>query len=215
MHQVELTADLREKKGKEANKKLKANGMVPAVLYGREKDNISLTINAKELARVIKAGENAIISMTLSDNMQETVILKDWQLHPYKGKILHADFFRISLEESVEIDVPIETVGISPGQKTGGVLEISLREIKIRALPLQILDKFGVDISRLEIGDIIHVKDLQTSEGIEILNDPEQMVITVAAPAEAEVIDPSAQVSTKKEVVKKRKVEKRGDSRGK
>ncbi|MBI4753091.1 hypothetical protein HY793_01795 [Candidatus Desantisbacteria bacterium] len=69
--------------------------------------------------------------------------------------------------------------------------------------------------SHLEIGDIIHVKDLQKNEGMEILNDPEQMVITVAAPAEAEVIDPSTQVSTKKEVVKKRKVEKQGDARGK
>lgn len=213
MHQVELEATLREKKGKEANKKLKAIDMVPAVLYGREEDNISLTINAKELAKVIKAGENAIINMTLSDNMQETVILKDWQLHPYKGKILHADFLRISLEESIEMDVPIETIGVAPGQKTGGILETLLREIKIKALPLQIPDFFEVDISHLEIGNTIHVKDLQMNEGIEILSDPEQIVITVAAPPEVEIVEPSQQSTSKKDAVKKRKVEKGGDKR--
>jgi large subunit ribosomal protein L25 len=201
MHQVELNASLREKKGKEANKKLKAKGSVPAILYGREKDNISLTVNAKELAKIISVGENAIISMTMTDNMQETVILKDWQLHPYNGTILHADFYRISLEESIEAKVPLGVAGVAPGQKTGGVLDILLREIEVRALPLQIPDKFGIDVSRLEIGDIIHVKDIQMGEEIEILNDPEQVVVTLTVPVVEEVsagpIEP--------EIVKKKK----------
>ncbi|MEK7273766.1 MAG: 50S ribosomal protein L25, partial [Candidatus Desantisbacteria bacterium] len=202
MHQVELNAIVREKKGKEANKKLKANGRVPAILYGREKDNISLTINAKELAKVISAGENAIISMTLTDNMQETVVLKDWQLHPYNGTILHADFYRISLEESIEANVPVAIVGTAPGQKTGGVLDILLREIEIRALPLQVPDKFEINVSHLEIGDIIHVKDISIGEGIEMLSDPEQVIITLTVPA---VDLEAAQGPSEPEVVKKKK----------
>lgn len=201
MHQVELNATLREKKGKEANKKLKANGTVPAILYGREKDNISLTINAKELAKVITAGENAIISMTITDNLQETVVLKDWQLHPYNGTILHADFYRISLEESIEANVPIEIVGVASGQKTGGVLDILIREIKIRALPLQVPDKFEINVSHLEIGDIIHVKDIQMGEGIEILSDTEQVLITLTVP----VVEVVEQGPSEPEIVKKKK----------
>ncbi|MBI4777396.1 50S ribosomal protein L25 [Candidatus Desantisbacteria bacterium] len=201
MHQVELNATLREKKGKEANKKLKANGSVPAILYGRERDNISLTINAKELARVITAGGNAIVSMTLTDNTQETVVLKDWQLHPYNGTILHADFYRISLEDSIETKVPIEVVGVASGQKTGGVLDILLREIEVRALPLQIPDKFEINVSPLETGDIIHVKDIQMGEGIEILSDPEQVVITLTVP----VVEVVEQGPSEPEIVKKKK----------
>jgi large subunit ribosomal protein L25 len=201
MHQVELNASLREKKGKEANKKLKAKGSVPAILYGREKDNISLTVNAKELAKIISVGENAIISMTMTDNMQETVILKDWQLHPYNGTILHADFYRISLEESIEAKVPLGVAGVAPGQKTGGVLDILLREIEVRALPLQIPDKFGIDVSRLEIGDIIHVKDIQMGEEIEILNDPEQVVVTLTVP----VVEEVSAGPSEPEIVKKKK----------
>ncbi|MDI6781939.1 MAG: 50S ribosomal protein L25 [bacterium] len=205
MHQVELNVSLREKKGKEANKKLKANGTVPAILYGREKENISLTINAKELAKVISAGENAIISMTLADNMQETVVLKDWQLHPYNGTILHADFYRISLEESIEVKVPLEILGTAPGQKTGGVMDILLREVEVRALPLQVPDKFEVNVSYLEIGDIIHVKDIQMGEGIEILSDPEQVIVTLTVPV-AEIESPQGPIEP--EIVKKKKGEK-------
>jgi len=201
MHQVELNAAFREKKGKEANKKLKANGTVPAILYGGEKDNISLTINAKELAKVITDGGNAIISMTLTDNMQETVVLKNWQLHPYNGTILHADFYRISLEDSIVAKVPVEIVGVASGQKTGGVLDISLREITIRALPLQVPDKFEINITHLEVGDIIHVKDIQIGEGIEVLSDTEQVVVTLTVP----VVEIVASEPAEPEIVKKKK----------
>ena len=203
MHQVELNGTLRERKGKEANKKLKANGMVPAILYGGEKDNISLTINAKELAKVISARGNAIISMTLTDSMQETVVLKDWQLHPYNGTILHADFYRISLDESIEANVSVEIVGVASGQKMGGILDILLREIEIRALPLQVPDKFEINVSHLEIGDIIHVRDIQMGEGIEILSDPEQVIVTLVIPT-AEVEAPEHGAS-EPEVIKKKK----------
>ncbi len=201
MHQVELNASIRGKKGKEANKKLKANGAVPAILYGREKENISLTVNAKELARVISEGENAIISMTLTDNMQETVVLKDWQLHPYNGTILHADFYRISLEESIVAKVPLEIVGTAPGQKTGGILDIHLREIEIRALPLQAPDKFEINVSHLEIGDIIHVRDIQMGEEIEILSDTELVIVTLIVP----VVEVVEQGPAEPEIVKKKK----------
>lgn len=187
MERVKLSATKREGFGKGYNNRLRSQGFIPAIFYGEGEENIPIRVKTKDFIKTLttEAGENVIIDLEILDgNKKErkTAILKEKQIHPIRREVLHADFYSISLKEKLQIKIPIDLIGESPGVKMGGIIEHSIREIKVRCLPTKIPDYIKVDISGLEIGDSIHIIDLEPMEGVEILEDPDQLLLTIIPP---------------------------------
>ena len=211
MEKPVLNAEIREKSGKEIAKKLRAKGMIPAVFYGPRTETIPLMVDPKELAKTLQteAGENALIDLNIRKgdaSTRKVVMLKEIQIHPLQRKALHADFYEVSMDERVTVEVPVHLLGKSEGVKMGGILEQIQRAIQIQCFPADIPRSIDVDVSSLKIGDSIHVKDLQV-EKVKILSDPNFTIATVvppvveAKPAEEVAVEgvEEAEVEEKKE----------------
>ncbi|ALA57078.1 50S ribosomal protein L25 [Nitrospira moscoviensis] len=183
----ELTVTVREQAGKGAARSMRRSGKVPAVLYGQG-ECLLLTVEPEELIKILKsqAGSTALISLTVAGAKSapnRTALLRDYQVDPVTGAVLHADLFEISMSKPIRVKVPIHVVGGVPaGVKEGGVLHHNLRELHIECLPAALPDHIEVDASALKIGDGIHLKEITKREGIRYLDDPDQMVVSVAAP---------------------------------
>jgi len=195
MEKIILNAKKRETAGKEANKKLRVEGLIPAVVCKRHKKSVSLAVNEHELTHILhtSAGENAVITLCLKEQEgqqkkeadERTTIIKEIQYHPITEKILHVDFQEISLKENITVTVPIELRGESFGVKTeGGVLNHVLKDLEIECLPTEIPEKITLDVTNLKIGDIVIIKELSIPAGVNVLADPEQAVVSVDHPAE-------------------------------
>ncbi|MEE8317303.1 MAG: 50S ribosomal protein L25 [Candidatus Omnitrophota bacterium] len=210
---VDLHASLREGKGKEVNKKLRQEGLVPSIVYKKGEDTLSLKIDKKDLSKALhtEAGENVIIRLHIDaakKKKERTVIIKEVQRDPVKDYLLHVDFQEISLSETLKVKVPIAAKGEAIGVKQDeGVLQHVLWETEIECLPTNIPEKIEVDVSNLKIGDSIHVKEIQIPEGVKILDDPEGVVFSVEHPKKVEeVIAPPAEGEVQEpEVIKEKK----------
>ena len=216
MERIKLKVTPRQERGKELAKKLRRDGLVPAVVY-KGKTCHSIKISARELMAAVhtKAGENVIIDLVLEDAAKgkekapgkktRTAIIKEIQYHPVKSQILHVDFNEISLSENLTVKVPIAAKGEAQGIKEGGILEHSLWEIEIECLPTQIPENIPVDVSPLKIGDSILVKDLQIPAGIKVLTDPQATVISLALPkAEEEELKPEEELAEPEVIMEKK-----------
>lgn len=186
MKEVNLEVKQRESRGKEKAKKLRKNGIVPAVVYGAGEEALPLEVNLKDLNALFKAtkGENVIINLNIDDGKLESrkVLLREVQKDPVWDNVLHVDFQHISLTEKITVKIPIHLVGLSTGVKNqGGILEHVLRELEIKCLPTEVPQHIDVDVTELKIGDAIHVKDLKL-EKVEILTDPDRSIVTVVPP---------------------------------
>lgn len=213
MEKISLKAQLREELGKEAVKKLRRQGLIPAVVY-KGKNSLNIKIVDQEFLHAIqtKAGENVIISLQVEADKKSKgtrdAIIKEIQHHPVKDDILHVDFNEISLTEALTVKVPIAVKGEAEGLKEGGVLEHVLWEIELECLPTEIPENIPVDSSPLKIGDSILVKDLKIPSGIKVLTDPEATVITLAAPrAEEEIEVKPEEEAAEPEVIMEKKPE--------
>ena len=184
MLQAKLEVQQRNTFGKQSARDLRKEGGVPAVLYGRAQDTVSIQIDARSFRQFLRTyGENVIINMEIGNGNTETVIIKEIQRHPVeKQKLIHADFIRISLDEPVTSAVPVVLEGTPEGIQEGGVLEFPLRQITIHCLPMQMPTDISIDVSGLDIGDSIHVSDLSLDEDLEILDDLERTIATVSQP---------------------------------
>jgi len=213
MEQQLLEAKLRTKKGKVYSRKLRKEGLIPAVLYGGSKDPLPVEVNIRDLERIFLSGEgsNIIINLQFSNvngNPVEAVLIKDFQQDPVTSAFLHVDFLRVSLKEKITAHVPLVLVGEAPGVKETGILEHFLRELTIRCLPLEIPRHIEVDVSQLKIGESIHARDLKVPKGIEVLSDPDQVVVTIGVPSKLEVEEVvAAPTVTEPEVIGKGKEE--------
>ena len=197
MEQIPLEAKVRTQTGKGAVRKLRRQGRIPAILYGGEGGSVPLEVEEREFEtlRAAAAGQNVITNLKLDGKSGESVALvKDIQHHPVTERILHIDFCRISLKEKLTVAVPIAVVGESDGVKQGGIVEHLLWEVDVECLPTQIPEKIEVDITTLNIGDTIHIRDLKEEEGIKILTDAEKTVLSVVPPAvvKEEVVEEEA-----------------------
>jgi large subunit ribosomal protein L25 len=183
----DLTVTVREQAGKGAARSMRRAGKIPAVLYGQG-ECLLLTINPEELVKILKshAGSTALISLTVNgvqSRQNRTALLRDYQLDPVTGAVLHADLFEISMSKPIRVKVPIKVVGGVPaGVKEGGVLHHNMREVYVECLPAALPDHIEVDASALSIGSGIHVKEIGVHEGVRFLDDVDQMVVSVAAP---------------------------------
>ena len=190
MERPVLTAEIREGVGKEASKKLRARGLVPAIFYGPRTETISLVVDPKELTKTLQteAGGNVLIDLDIrkgNKSDRKVVMVKDIQIHPLQQTILHTDFYEVTMDEMITVEVPIQLVGKPEGIKVGGILEQIRRAIEVQCLPADIPKRIEVDVSSLQIGDSIHVQEIQIEKG-KILADTNFTIATVVPPAAEE-----------------------------
>ncbi len=183
----DLTVSMREESGKGAARSMRRAGKIPAVLYGQG-DCLLLTLNPEQLVKILKshAGSTALISLTVNgakSNQNRTALLRDYQVDPVTGAVLHADLFEISMSKPIRVKVPIKVIGgIPAGVKEGGVLHHNMRDVHVECLPAALPDLIEIDASALTIGTGIYVKEISALEGVRFLDDADQMVVSVAAP---------------------------------
>lgn len=192
MERPVLTAEIREGVGKEKAKKLRAKGLIPAIFYGPKSQTISLVIDSKELAKALQteAGENVLIDLDIRKGAQsdrKVVMLKDIQIDPLQRKTLHTDFYEVTMDEMVIVEVPVHLMGKPEGTKMGGILEQVRRVIQIQCFPGDIPKSIDIDVSPLKIGDSIHVQDIKV-ERAKIISDTNFTIATVVPPVVEEKV---------------------------
>jgi large subunit ribosomal protein L25 len=192
MERPVLTAEIREGVGKEKAKKLRAKGLIPAIFYGPKSQTISLVIDSKELAKALQteAGENVLIDLDIRKGAQsdrKVVMLKDIQIDPLQRKTLHTDFYEVTMDEMVIVEVPVHLMGKPEGTKMGGILEQVRRVIQIQCFPGDIPKSIDIDVSPLKIGDSIHVQDIKV-EKAKIISDTNFTIATVVPPVVEEKV---------------------------
>ncbi|MBO0799571.1 MAG: 50S ribosomal protein L25 [Blastocatellia bacterium] len=208
---ITLEAKHREESGKNASRRLRAQGMIPATLYGGGKEAASAVIAQREFAALLRNnGRNKVITLNL-DGASTPVKIVELQLDPIKGSLLHADLMRISLTEKTTFEVPIKAIGEAAGVKTfEGILDLVTKTLEVRCLPTDLPEAIEVDVTPLGIGDHLYVKDLKISDWIEVLTDAEKVVVTVIPPRVEEEAAPPVEGAAEPEVIKKGKTEEQG-----
>ncbi|MCK4518874.1 MAG: 50S ribosomal protein L25/general stress protein Ctc [Candidatus Omnitrophica bacterium] len=205
MKEIKINAQVRETAGKEASRRLRKEGLVPAVVYNKGKKSLALTISERDLIHALhtSAGGNVIIGLNIKKGGKaenKTVIIKDLQHHPIKSSIIHIDFVEISLNQSITVKVPVHPIGEAIGIKQdGGILDHILWEVEIECLPGNIPERIDVVIDELGIGDMIHIKDLKVKEGVKILNNPEDTVLAIEHPKIEEEVPEEEEVKAGEE----------------
>jgi large subunit ribosomal protein L25 len=183
----DLAVTVREKSGKGPARQYRREGKVPGVLYGQG-ECLLLTIEPEPFLRILKsqAGSTALITLNITgakSKPKRTALLRDFQVDPVEGRVLHVDLFEISMEKAIRVKVPVHVIGGMPiGVKEGGILHHNIRELHIECLPAALPDFIEVDASSLAIGQGVHLKEIAKKEGIRYLDDPDQMVVSVAVP---------------------------------
>lgn len=207
-----VTAEARASRGKNEARRVRVSGRIPAVIYGAFKDPVAVSVNPKDILKIIrsKTGHNSIFDVEVPGAEKTPVIVADEQYHPVKGTLMHIDLKRIDLTRKLRVSIPVHTKGEPKGVKQqGGVLDIVTKSIEIECIPDNIPDEFVVDVTELMIGNAIRVKELGLKEGVRVLNAPDVVIAHVvgikeeAAPA-AEV---AAVAPAEPEVAKKGKKE--------
>ncbi|HVF40199.1 MAG TPA: 50S ribosomal protein L25/general stress protein Ctc [Gemmatimonadaceae bacterium] len=187
MATAQLSGSLRENSGKGAARTLRRDGQVPAVIYGHGREPQSLSINTRELEKLLDhiSAESTVIDLMLDGRSARTLI-REIQRHPFKRQILHVDFQELVAGEKVTVRVPIVLVGIPDGVRMdGGVLDQTLRDLEVEVDPSNIPNHIELDVTSLTIGSSIHVSDLPLPEGVEIAGDADASVCVVSAPRAA------------------------------
>ena len=168
-----LTAKIREANGKSAARKLRTDECIPAVVYGIN-SNISLSVNPKEVKKLIDTkGRNVLIELKVEGDSTENrnVVLKEFQTHPLKPSWLHIDFLEIDVSKKIKVKVPIELIGVSPGEKQGGHVNLIIRALEIESLPKDIPEKVEVQMGEVELNEMIRVSELKLDGSLTILNN--------------------------------------------
>jgi large subunit ribosomal protein L25 len=190
MSETALVVESRAATGKGAVRKLRAAGRIPAILYGQGKESVPLSIDPRALEKVLRVGgANALLDLTVEGRPElgsPVALVKELQRHPIRGTIMHADLYQVDLTRTVEVEVPVHLIGKAKGIDFGGILEHSLREIALECLPRSIPASIEVDVSNMEVGDVIHVRDLVLPPGVSLMSDPDLGVVHVALPAAEE-----------------------------
>ncbi len=209
--QVKLSARPRSESGRNAVKQVRARGAVPAVIYGVKDAPANLEVQKKELTQLLAhaVGENILVELEINDGGKINTrlsLIQEVQHHPVRGDIIHVDFHSVSATEEIEAEVVLEPAGESVGVKTyGGLFQQSMRSLAISCTPQNLPEIITVDISALNIGDAIHVRDIKLPAGVTAVSDAELTVFLVSEPT---VVDETLPVApTAPEVIKEKKVE--------
>jgi large subunit ribosomal protein L25 len=184
MSEIVVAAQARAETGKNVNRRLRAKGMIPGTLYGARREPKAVAVSPKEISSILRSatGENTLFELELEGHKRK-VILKEFQLEPVKGHLLHADFYEVALDRVLEVSVHLELTGTPVGVKVqGGVLDFVTRELAMECLPADIPGKIVVDVSGLELGKHLRVSDLQIPPKVKVLTEPDVVVAHVVAP---------------------------------
>ena len=215
-----LEAHPREAGNKNHARRVRRGGKIPGVVYGAGKDSLPVTVDPRQVLRILhsETGHNTIFDLTLNGGERTKAMIVDWQYEPIKGKLLHIDVKRIAMDKALKVSVPIFLKGEAEGVKTqGGILEQILREVEVECLPADIPSHIDADISHLVFGTVLRVSDLPHSEKLKFLTDPNQPVAHVTSVKEEVVATPevaaaeAAAVPAEPEVIKKGKQETEGE----
>ena len=209
-----LEAQARKPGTKNEARRVRREGMIPAVVYGAGKDSLPVSVDPRVVIRILnsESGHNTIFDLTLDGEKTKAMIV-DWQYEPIKGRLLHIDLKRIALDKLLTVSVPIELRGEAEGVKTqGGILEQMLREVEIECLPADIPSHIDVDVSHLTFGKVLRVSDLPHLDKIKFLTDENQPVAHVTSVKEEVAVTPEAAAEAaaapaEPEVIKKGKQE--------
>ena len=187
MPQVVLAARTRRNAGKAAARKLRSQGQFPAVFYGPGSEPLLLSVDQRQFEGLLRHtyGENMIVELQVESEPARQAMLKELQVHPLRHTVLHADFYEISMDREITVDVPVHLVNTPIGVTNGGILETIRREITITCLPTKLVDAVEVDVSALDIGSALHISDLVLPEGIVSTEEGHLTVAVVSAPAAA------------------------------
>jgi large subunit ribosomal protein L25 len=200
---------------KNAARRVRVSGKIPAVVYGAQEPSVAVEVDPKQILRILhsESGHNSIFDLEIGDAKAKAMIV-DWQYEPIKGSLLHIDLKRIALDKAIRVEVPIHLVGIPVGVKTqGGILDQVQREVEIECLPTDIPSHIDVDVSALAFGDVLRVSDLPHGGKLKFLTDENNTVAHIVAIKEEVVATPEAEAAAaaaapaEPEVVKKGKQE--------
>jgi large subunit ribosomal protein L25 len=194
---ITVTAEVRASRGKNEARRTRRAGQIPAVLYGAYKDAVSVSVNPREILKIVRSstGYNTIFNLAIEGGETTPVMLVDQQVEPVKGTLLHADLKRIDLTKRIRITVPVYTVGEPAGVKLqGGLLEVITRAIEIECLPDEIPESFSVDVSELMIGQSKRASDVALSASMKLVSAAET-VIAHAVALRAEEVAPAAEAA--------------------
>ena len=195
--QLNMEAQPRPERGKNAARRLRASGRVPAVIYGLGKESIAVALDAKEITRLLQSpsGHNQILNLKVTGGTAEPAMPSDWLIDPVRGNLLHVDMRRIDLQVPIEVDVAIDVVGVSQGtREQGGHDEVVNREVNLRCLPLDVPEKIEIDVSQLQLGDAIRVADLPGSDKYTILSSEDTLIVHCVSPKVVEEEKPEDEV---------------------
>jgi len=190
---IRLEVKEREQRGTRVSRRLRKDGIIPGVLYGRGNKPHPICVPERDLRRVLTGdhGLHAILDVVLEGQKStHASILKDYQVDPIRGKIEHFDLQEVRLDQPIQSAVVIELIGESVGTKAGGVLSQVNREVRVEALPMEMPDRLELDISAMEIGDTLRLSDLPAREGVTFLDDPETVLANVTVPTRVEEPEP-------------------------
>ena len=211
METLLVEGQIREERGKNAARRTRRTGLIPAVLYGGRQAPVSLSVNSKQVSRILRSetGHNTIFTVRLSGGKQERAMVKDWQVDPVSGSLLHVDLLRVAMDVRMRVKVPVHTFGEPQGVKLqGGIFEMVTREVELECLPGDIPEEFKVDVTDLLIGRQLRAADLPFDPSkVKLVTDPQRVIahvvtlkkeeeptpeaaaaVTEVAPAEPEVI---------------------------
>ncbi|MEC9381943.1 MAG: 50S ribosomal protein L25 [Thermodesulfobacteriota bacterium] len=207
MPTVQFNVTKRDLLGKEASKKFRKDGLVPAVVYGKNKENLNINVDHLKLKKIFKseAGENTIIEMQVEDSdIKKIVLLKEAHLDTLTSNPLHLDFYEINEGEEVKVSCPLKFIGKPEGVKSGGVIQTLTNEVQVQCLPANIPNNIEVEISSLEIGETLRVENIPDIEGVDVISNPQSTVLSILAPrlvveTEAKEDEPSEEEGEGKE----------------
>ena len=197
-----VKAEKRDSRGKNVNRRLRVAGKIPVVVYGGGSASLAATADLKDLAAIIRtdSGVNTVFSLDIEGEGINDVIFQDRQIHPVHGRLIHADLRRFAKGEKIEMTVPIRLIGHAIGlQDPGAVLTQVMREIKVLCEPANTPDSLDIDITDMDAGHSLHVRDLKPAAGIEIHEDPEAVVAAIVTVSES-VLEPQTEAGAEPEV---------------
>ena len=184
---IDLIGQLRNKTGKSAARRLRREEMVPAVLYGPKMEVLPLSVSSRRLERLLRdmGEESRLLNLSIEGSPEtgtKKVLIREVQVHPVRRRFLHVDFYEVPLDHPIVVIVPVEPVGDAVGVKKGGTLDLVRRTVSVRCLPGEIPEKIELDVSKLDLGEAIHVRDLAKIVPFELVDDKHLSIVSISAP---------------------------------
>jgi len=203
---VVLVAQPRNTRGTREARRLREQGLVPGVVYGHKEATLSLAVNADELEKAVRRGVHVVDLQ--ADGKTEKALIRDLQWDHLGMELLHVDFTRVALDERVVVPVPVETRGIAPGIAGGGVLDQPIHSLQVECLAIRVPESIRVSVAELQLGGVIHVRDLVLPPDVKAMADPDAVVVQVIAKqVEPEAAPAPAAEAAEPEIIGRQKAE--------